>query len=634
MLTVNFKNTFHLFAQVSKLILFFILVALFVPFSPKMPAPGLDASWALGLNQAVAQGLAFGKEIIFTLGPYSSIYTKMFHPTTSLMMYAGSLYLSISYWVILVLLIKNKPNYLVIMLSIPLLGMIYSRDSLLFSYPLLISLYYFQCLADKKTIHHTSLLICTLLFAPLGLLALIKGSLLILCLATLILCSSFFILECINLSLQGGSKQFYKLSIICLCSPAAAMSIFWMASGQTLGNLPAYILNTLIISSGFSEAMSTFGNNLEVVLYLFNALLILCSLFWQKDTSSLRRLFLFSLYFIFLFVSFKTGFTRHYGHAFIAGTSILMASLFLLLIQQSKLNVILVFLSINSWFVINSHYTHISLSTNFKSNYSSAWYGFKRSLEEPSWLETNFNLSMNFLQTQNPLPTLAGTTDIYSYNQAYLLSSANIWSPRPVFQSYSVFMPSLIEKNKQHLQGKHKPDHIIFNIEPIDKRLPALEDGASWPLILKNYKPSQVSNNFLILDAKPDISKPKKPTALISSRQHQLGEEVFLPPNKGYLFAKISLKPTLWGKIAAVFYKPSPLMISMILQNGTEKNYRFIASMARSGFLISPLVENTRDFNALFNNPDFPEHRVKSIRITRLKNSKHWENIYQLQVKT
>lgn len=28
-----------------------------------MPAPGLDASWAVGLNQAVAQGLAFGKDI-------------------------------------------------------------------------------------------------------------------------------------------------------------------------------------------------------------------------------------------------------------------------------------------------------------------------------------------------------------------------------------------------------------------------------------------------------------------------------------------------------------------------------------------------------------------------------------------
>ena len=45
------------------IVLLITTIAKFVPFSPAMPAAGLDPSWVFGLNQAVAQGLSFGKEI-------------------------------------------------------------------------------------------------------------------------------------------------------------------------------------------------------------------------------------------------------------------------------------------------------------------------------------------------------------------------------------------------------------------------------------------------------------------------------------------------------------------------------------------------------------------------------------------
>ncbi len=91
----------------AQLLLLLTLISTFVPLSPKMPAPGIDPSWALGLNQAVAQGLAFGKEIIFTLGPYSSLYTKAYHPATDLMMIVGCLYLALTYWGCLLFLMKK-----------------------------------------------------------------------------------------------------------------------------------------------------------------------------------------------------------------------------------------------------------------------------------------------------------------------------------------------------------------------------------------------------------------------------------------------------------------------------------------------------------------------------------------------
>src|SRR6476469_6515006 len=83
-------------------------ICIFVPFSPVMPEDGLDASWMFGMNQAVAQGLAIRRDIIFTFGPYASIYTQAYHPATDYMMMFGSLYLALSYWFALVLLSINS----------------------------------------------------------------------------------------------------------------------------------------------------------------------------------------------------------------------------------------------------------------------------------------------------------------------------------------------------------------------------------------------------------------------------------------------------------------------------------------------------------------------------------------------
>jgi len=44
-------------------------VCALVPFVPLMPGQTLDDSWVVGINQAVAQGLAIGRDIVFTVAP-------------------------------------------------------------------------------------------------------------------------------------------------------------------------------------------------------------------------------------------------------------------------------------------------------------------------------------------------------------------------------------------------------------------------------------------------------------------------------------------------------------------------------------------------------------------------------------
>jgi len=55
-----------------RLFLVITIFCVFIPPNPTAPMEGLDNSWIFGMNQAIAQHLAFGRDIIFTFGPYAS----------------------------------------------------------------------------------------------------------------------------------------------------------------------------------------------------------------------------------------------------------------------------------------------------------------------------------------------------------------------------------------------------------------------------------------------------------------------------------------------------------------------------------------------------------------------------------
>lgn len=586
------------------------IIAVFVPFYPVMPSTGIDPSWVFGTDQAVAQGLSFGKDIIFTMGPYVSIYTKLYHPSIDLMMVTGGIYLALSYWLGFVLLMKGVKWRWVLFFYVFLTGLMYSLDALFFSYPLMVGLLIYKMLFLGKGQFVKGKLVpvyVALLFAPFGLLPLIKGSMLILCFAIAVLCSVFFIVN---------KKRFF--TIICLSSPFVSMFFFWIASGQFVVDLPAYFISMMPIISGYTEAMAVDGPIREVVLYLIASGLLLIGILIQKKIINTSKIFLFCIYFVFLFLSFKAGFVRHDGHAITAGTSILIASLLFPFVFKSKFVYPITIFALLVWFCINNNYIKISpesISKNIVSTYSSAWVGIKNRIENKNWPRLEFDVAMNSLRGEASFPVLQGTTDIYSYNQAYLIASGNSWAPRPILQSHAAYTPALVEINKKHLLGAQAPDNVIFRVEPIDGRLPSLEDGASWPILMLNYQPTQMENYFLFLQKNKNTSEFEEPLKL-KSEKHKFGESVSLPQSIQPIFAQIDISPTILGRIANFLYKTSQLQITIELENGVKKQYRIIAGMAASGFLISPLIENTEEFGMLYDEGFLDEKLVKAITIT------------------
>src|ERR1700733_7882187 len=74
---------FRLFTTIAVCLAVF---AVFVPLGPIMPSRLLETPWMMAMNQGVAQGLIFGKDIVLTYGPYASVYTELYHPATDKIM--------------------------------------------------------------------------------------------------------------------------------------------------------------------------------------------------------------------------------------------------------------------------------------------------------------------------------------------------------------------------------------------------------------------------------------------------------------------------------------------------------------------------------------------------------------------
>ena len=613
---------------------FFILITLmllYIPFFLRFPAASLDGSWSVGLNQAIIQHLQFGKDIVFTYGPYAAIKTSMYTPIVYPLIVSASIYFCFCFFLTFIIILNEQTFLGSIFLLIAL--MLDGHSDILFStYPLMTAFCVISLLTTEKNKIHPFLLSLSiaLLFSGFGLLILIKGTFIVLC-APIVLFSA-------------GLLFFHKKPLwasIALLAPCFSSIIFWKLSAQS-GSIITYLSSLIPIISGYSNAMSFRGEYQEVILFLLSAGLLIITLWLEKVVSLTLTLKYFMLFCfsLFLFLSFKEAFVRHDAHALTAAYGLLAAvscSLFLISIPKTLLSIIqsidkrrsndahtqpikeyvhayLIILSLGlslfSAFRILYHYQ------GMQDRYVENWRSLPDRFTNPALFYANYQNSLETLKAKADFPIWKGTVDLYSDDQAYLLTSGNVWSPRPVFQSYAAYTPELAELNKAHLLGAAAPAHIVFKMLPIDNRLPALEDGTSWPVLLSQYTLNTKHNDFLFLDRKENCHFVDAMTPIMQ-QNISLRRWVSLPITNHLLYTQIEIHPSLMGKILGLLYKTPPLTITIKLANGSERTYRFIAGMAESGFILSPFVENTDDFAKLYGtSSDLQSNRIQKMNIS------------------
>ena len=647
------------------------VLAIFIPFNPTMPSKGLDPSWVFAMNEGVARHMSFGKEIIFTFGPYASILTRTYSPATDGRMMWGSLLLAVSYGTALLFLSRGEKRYILLILLL-FLATFGSAELLLLSYSFLIAVCAFkQINSDDKSkaldLTWRQVLAVAVMWSTLGLLPVVKGSLLLPFVASVSIPSALLLYR------FRFKRAFFLLSI-----PVAAFVAFWITAGQSLADLPAYLRGTIELTSGFTEAMAIPWGTLPSVIgdgLVFAFLALSALLFWSirrfPQLLAASKWMLATLCAVFLLVVFKHGFiaTAALSGAFSSFAVFILILGFLYMDRYLiwSLSIIMVLTAatsvmrdgvlieeVRARFGVGAAWsggargdilafcleraTEAYSRTTYKSTwntYSQAWDGLHARFSRNNGLAVRFERAKADIRSEYALPALNGTADFYEYDQSVLLASNNEWNPRPIIQSYSAYTPALVRLNEQHLRGPGAPEWVLVDVQSIEGRLPSLDDGLSWPALLDNYSFTSFEGQFVLMRRKAIVHRSSNYES-VDKRTCKTSAMVVLPNTDGLLFAEVDLKPTLAGQLLIALFSPPQLKIEVDLGDGTSRSYRVVSNMMKTGFLVSPLVTNTDDFASLAAGIAFPKNnrRVARISITpTYGGSVFWSDTYTLTLK-
>jgi hypothetical protein len=206
--------------------------------------------------------------------------------------------------------------------------------------------------------------------------------------------------------------------------------------------------------------------------------------------------------------------------------------------------------------------------------------------------------------------------DFFGNAQGVLLLNDLNYSPRPVFQSYSVFTPYLADANARFYRGPAAPEFVLLRFDPIDRRPAPAEDGPALLEVLRRYRPVLAEKSFVLLrhGGMPPADRSRADEAVVE-RTVRIGEEVRLDDLPGtYQAVSLHFEHTAWGKARLLLYKPPELNVEARMggENGWRL-FRLIPGMASSEFLLNPLLEDGNDLLGLYRRA--PGRRVTSLRV-------------------
>ncbi|MCW6511417.1 hypothetical protein [Lichenifustis flavocetrariae] len=590
-------------------------ILILVPLDGILPETGLDASWGYVLADAAEHHRAFGREVIFTFGPLSSLYSHVFLPSQRGEVFILNAVLVTTFC--LCAIVITRPRFRLLVLLLPF---IFSNFTLVDAFFLTLPWLVVPMAEGSRGGERWRSVAVLALSVVLGPLLLVKGTMMIPLVG----------------SIGAASLVIARRSLVeALAVPCAAIAsviAVWLTVGQHLSDLPAYLRGVFAIATGYTDAMSDRGNSREIYVYIAASVALIVAQIVPRRAPIMPTLAAA----LILFVAFKAGFVRHDGHAVIASSTLLLVSFLLFLYSADLARGAGFVVGVAGWAFISAHYFPVNPAAqlaNAVEELRRASSAVAATIADPDAYRRSFEERKARIAADVALPPTTGTVDLYSNSQSAVLASDRDYDPRPIFQSYSAYTPRLAQLNADHLTGPQAPQTIFFAHEPIDNRYPALEDGPSWPALLGQYRFRSFAKGYAVLD-RINGASPASIGAVMTSGSFAFGKPVQVPLTAPFVWATMTFHPTLLGSLASILYKLPPLTMSVTTTDGQTKDYRLIAGMASAGFLMSPSVTSVANFVALRSTSADPlaMNRVTSISVRQGSGFGSWGSNFELRL--
>ena len=407
--------------------------------------------------------------------------------------------------------------------------------------------------------------------------------------------------------------------------------VTFLACGQHLADLPAYVHLQGEVVAGYGAAMYIEPQPRELVAFLIGGVAL--GAVAVRAAGSGERIAVATGAAAYVLVALKAGFVRADTHPQIAWGMLGLAgppvAAGLLLRHSRRGAALLASVSLVVLLLVGPTALLIESGSQPSLAGLAETAGFACDafvLEAGSWVDMSRDPSgfladklairedaIRMVRAETPLPALQGTVDILPSAQSAVLAAGLDYHPRPSFQSYGTYTAGLIAANRRFYTGPSAPDWVLFGPETTDDRFPNMVEGALWPILLDRYEPVSRAGAMLVLHRRP-VRLPDILGAPETRTVH-VGEQFEVPP--GPVLAMITVAPNLLGRLTSALFRPPALHLRVLRDDGSERTYRFIPAIAGEGFVLSPIVEDATDFArlALAESPLRPEAGIRAATI-------------------
>ncbi len=453
-----------------------------------------------------------------------------------------------------------------------------------------------------------------LVAAALGFLSLIKGTHLVLSVATL----------GVVLADHAWRREWRRSALIAGAYVASFLG-FWLLAGQDPRHIPSFLTGIRALTDGYNEAMALDEDRGALLRGLTAAGLLLAAFGWgwwqrRREAGMLATTLLFAG---FAFVKWKHGFVRADGHVYIfhhftavaavfwflaayappgaapavARSARLAATALMLLgvlggfwIENNRISVLRL-----RWLIVTWNVEHLRMNLDQLLLHPHA---AKARLDRKLAETRDIQAMALTRQAAGDRPI-----DLFGVQHGIIPLNGLNYRPRPMgggaFNAYNAYLMGM---NRDFVRDpRRRPDFYLFRYETIDNRLAAQDDGLTMLEILSHYQPVLIERGHLLLRLQ-DAPQPTEPK-LLAQRTFRFGEFVPVPKvaDDQLLLARFDVRPTLRGRIRNFLYK-APLLFISLQGDALEQpeSRRFIPAMTSVPFLFSPAVENNSDFALLY----------------------------------
>lgn len=542
------------------------------------PEPGLDPAWGAGLHMAFRQGLVFGRDIVFTYGPFGflSVPTLWFQDTG---------------------LVAFAYAVLVHILACTLIVWVASR------------------FFDRVVAVAVAIVACSFLGPPLVVIALIVSAIvaggragrrvdrLFPLLAPALAAFAFLIkvnfgveillIGALALLASEWRRSLRRLGEFAIAF-AASLLLLWILAGQPLGALPDYISLSKAVISGHSQTMALAdpGSHFEVFLALF-LVVGFAVIAWavNGDLERRQRLVLTGVIALFGFFSFKEGFVRQDDGHIALFTSAMVSAWFALGWRRSvgwpgviSLAVVLSIAtyfqpsSINPILRVETAHDNIATVLHSSSRHAAITLGSGAILG-------NANIDGAILAKLR-----TGTVQISPYEASIAWALGLDWKPLPVFQDYLAYTPALDQENADAIRSGAGPDFILRKHEEsaIDNHYPAYNGPEASFETLCHYRPELVRGEWMLLRRAANRCGTERSLGEVSATFGKRVEVPHGPPGSVVLASIHGAGVGGLEKIRASLFRANPRYIRLITKKGTGTpgTFRLVPGTAEDGLIM------------------------------------------------